>query len=362
MTGSGIPSGDFWRGKTVLVTGHTGFKGAWLSIWLERLGARVIGIALPAATDPSLFGLAGIASLAQSHFCDIRDLASITGVIRDAEPDIVFHLAAQALVRQSYREPVETFATNVLGTVNVLEALRTLDSVRAAVVVTTDKVYRDLGHPSPYRETDALGGYDPYSASKAAAEMVVASYRDSYLEPRGVAVASARSGNVVGGGDWSEDRLIPDLVRAWSRGEPAVIRRPDAIRPWQHVLEPLSGYLTLAERLWDDASLAGAYNFGPQTGEPASVRHVVQLARASYGEGETIWGDGGDGPHEAGSLTLEVTKARSLLSVGSRWSLAQAVERTVRWYRLQSDSRDPRELCSEDIDAYLATEQPATVQ
>lgn len=362
MTSFGIPNGDFWRGKRVLVTGHTGFKGSWLAIWLERLGARVVGIALPAATDPNLFGLAGVASLTTSHFCDTRDLASITEVVRDAKPDIVFHLAAQALVLRSYREPVETFSTNVLGTVNVLEALRTLESVRVVVVVTSDKVYRNLEHPFPYRETDALGGCEPYSASKAAAEMVVASYRDSYLKPQGVAVASARAGNVIGGGDWSENRLIPDVVRAWSRNKPAVIRRPDAIRPWQHVLVPLSGYLALAERLWDDASLAGAYNFGPQTHEAASVRHVVQLARASYGKGEISWGDGGDGPHEAGWLTLEVAKAHSLLKVGARWNLRQAVERTVRWYRLQGENRDPRELCSDDIDAYLATEPPTTVQ
>ena len=271
-------------------------------------------------------------------------------------------MAAQPLVRQSYREPVETFSTNVLGTVNVLEALRALESVRVAVVVTTDKVYHNLEHPLPYRETDALGGHDPYSASKAAAEMVVSSYRDSYLKSQGVAVASARSGNVIGGGDWSENRLIPDVVRAWSRGETAQIRRPDAVRPWQHVLEPLSAYLVLAERLWEEPSRAGAYNFGPQTDEAASVRRVVELARASFGRGEVAWGDGADGPHEAGWLTLDVRKARDLLNVGPRWNLRQSVETTVRWYRLQDENREARELCYADIDAYLATERLATVQ
>jgi CDP-glucose 4,6-dehydratase len=349
------PHADFWRGKRVLVTGHTGFKGAWLTLWLRRLGAQVIGVGLPPVTTPSLFELADIESISHSHFCDIRDLSSITHVIGEAEPDVVFHLAAQALVRHSYREPLVTFGTNIQGTANVLEALRAVDSVRAVVVITTDKVYRHLAEPYPFRETDPLGGHDPYSASKAAAEIVTSSYRDSFLGPRGVAVASARAGNAIGGGDWSDDRLIPDAVRAWGRHESLVIRRPQAVRPWQHVLEPLSGYLKLAERIWHQPSLAGAYNFGPETHDAGTVREVIQFALAAFNnEGGISWGDGSEGPHEAGWLALEVAKARTTLDYRPRWSLRLGVERTMKWYLLQLQGRDSRELCSDDIDAFEA--------
>ena len=297
------------------------------------LGARVFGIGLAPVTTPNLFELADIAGMSESHYCDIRDYTVTARAVSDAQPDVVFHLAAQALVRHGYSDPLGTFGTNVQGTANLLEALRSIDSVRVVVVVTTDKVYRNLEHPYPYREADALGGHDPYSASKAAAEMIVASYRHSYLESRGVAVASARAGNVIGGGDWAEDRLIPDAIRAWSRQEPLVIRRPAAIRPWQHVLESLAGYLALAERLWSDGSLAGAYNFGPETHEAASVGDVVRLALTVFGEGDISWGDGDDGPHEAGWLALEVAKARFALDVRPRWPLEEAVRRTMGWYR-----------------------------
>jgi CDP-glucose 4,6-dehydratase len=356
------PDTDFWHGRRVLVTGQTGFKGAWLAFWLNRLGARVFGIGLAPVTTPNLFELADIAGIAESHYCDIRDYPVTARTVSDARPDVVFHLAAQALVRHGYSDPLGTFGTNVQGTANLLEALRSIDSVRVVVVVTTDKVYRNLEHPYPYREADALGGHDPYSASKAAAEMIVASYRDSYLESRGVAVASARAGNVIGGGDWAEDRLIPDAIRAWSRQEPLVIRRPAAIRPWQHVLESLGGYLALAERLWSDGALAGAYNFGPETHEAASVRDVVRLARTVFGTGDISWGDGDDGPHEAGWLALEVAKARFALDVQPRWPLEEAVRRTMGWYRAHAELRDPRQLCSDDIDAYEATSHaPATL-
>jgi CDP-glucose 4,6-dehydratase len=349
---SSSPAPSFWRGKRVLLTGHTGFKGAWLAIWLRRLGAKVTGISLPPATTPSLFSLAQLETTLSNHFCDIRDAAGLRERVRAAEPEVVFHLAAQALVRPSYLQPVETFATNVMGTVHVLDAVRDVSSVRAAVMVTTDKVYRNLEHPYPYREDDALGGHDPYSASKAASELVVASYRDAYLREKGVAVATARAGNVIGGGDWSADRLLPDAVRAWTRGAPLQIRRPEAVRPWQHVLEPLAGYLVLAEHLWTDPAVAGGWNFGPFTHEAASVRTVVELARSVWGGAEVSYAGGMEGPHEAAWLALETAKARTYLKTAPRWQLAEAVTRTIGWYRQQRDGADARALCEAEIDAY----------
>jgi len=342
----------FWHGKRVLVTGHTGFKGGWLVLWLQRLGAQVCGISLPPATDPNLFELARVAEGIDSHFCDIRDAEGLVALVHANRPEIILHLAAQPLVRASYREPVATFASNIMGTVHVLDALRSLDSVCVAVMVTTDKVYRNLEQSSPYREDDALGGHDPYSASKAASEIVIASYRDAFLKDQGVAVASARAGNVIGGGDWSEDRLIPDAVRAWQAGEILEIRRPHAIRPWQHVLEPLYGYLSLAEKLWHHPKLAGAYNFGPYTHEAATVREVVGLARQTYGKGDVRYGDGSSGPHEAGWLALEIAKARVALGVQPLWGLAESVRRTMNWYRVLESGADARELCLAEIAEY----------
>jgi CDP-glucose 4,6-dehydratase len=338
----------------VLLTGHTGFKGAWLAFWLHRLGAHIVGVSLPASTTPNLFTLAKIDARVDGHFFDIRDASALAGVIRAAKPEIIFHLAAQALVRAGYREPLETFSTNIQGTANVLDALRSPGATRVVVAVTTDKVYRNVEQPHPYRETDALGGHDPYSASKAAAEIVIASYRDSYLAEIGVAVASARAGNVIGGGDWSADRLIPDAVRAWSKDNPILIRRPQSVRPWQHVLEPLAGYLNLAEKLWMQPALAGAYNFGPETSEAATVREVVELAQAAYGKGQVSWGDGDGGPHETGCLTLETVKARNVLNTRTCWSLAKAVERSMNWYRMQIAGKDAGDLCDADIDEYEA--------
>ena len=352
MISSAGPDPDFWRGKRVLLTGHTGFKGGWLTFWLRRLGAEVTGIALLPNTTPSLFALANVAEGIVSHFCDIRDAAALAMIVRAVQPEVLFHLAAQPLVRASYCAPLETFSTNVMGTAHVLDALRGMDSARVAVMVTTDKVYRNLEHAYPYREDDALGGRDPYSASKAASEIVIASYRDAYLQTQGVALASARAGNVIGGGDWSEDRLIPDAVRAWQAGQPLVIRSPEAIRPWQHVLEPLSGYLTLAQKIWQHPELAGAYNFGPHAHEAATVRHVVELARAAYGGGEVRYGDVSASPHEAAWLALENAKARFSLGVNSKWALTGAVRRTMAWYRAQHEGGDARTLCEAEISAY----------
>jgi len=351
-----LPQAAFWQGKRVLLTGHTGFKGGWLALWLQRLGAQVTGIALAPATAPNLFDAARVADGMTSHLCDIRDAQTLAALVQAAAPQIVLHLAAQALVRPSYHDPLGTFATNVMGTAHLLDALRGLDSVRLAVMVTTDKVYRNLEHPYPYREDDALGGHDPYSASKAASELVIASYRDAYLRAQGVAVASARAGNVMGGGDWSQDRLIPDAVRAWQAGQTLSIRSPHAVRPWQHVLEPLAGYLRLAEQLWARPELAGAYNFGPPTQDAATVRNIIELAsspdKASAVSYEV---DSIQKPlHEAGWLALETAKARALLGVTPRWTLPQAVARTMAWYRAQHDGADARALCQADIDAYEA--------
>lgn len=346
------PDYRFWRGKRVLLTGHSGFKGSWLTLWLNRLGAEVSGISLQPETSPNLFALAGVGKVCQSHFCDIRDAEALAELVRQIRPEVVLHLAAQPLVRASYRDPIATFASNVMGTVHVLDALRDLDCVRVVVMVTTDKVYRNNEWPWPYREEDALGGRDPYSASKAASEIAIASYRDAFLSSKGIAVASARAGNVIGGGDWSEDRLIPDAILAWQSGLPLEIRRPQAIRPWQHVLEPLAGYLRLAERLWEQPALAGAYNFGPETSDAATVRDVVEMAGQAYGGGAVHYMDGSAGPHEASWLALEIAKSRYALGIRPHLSLAAAIERTMKWYRAQRDGADARALCEAEIATY----------
>ena len=349
-----LPDPAFWHGKRVLLSGHTGFKGAWLALWLRGLGAQVVGVALPPATQPSLFALAGVAEHLDNRYCDIRDAPALAQCMRQVQPEIVLHLAAQALVRTAYTQPLETFSTNVMGTANLLEAVRNQGSVRVVVVVTTDKVYRNREWPYPYREDDVLGGHDPYSASKAAAELVVASYRDAFLAAGGVAVASARAGNVIGGGDWARDRLLPDAFRAWSAGRVVEIRRPDAIRPWQHVVEPLAAYLLMAEQLWNDPAKAGAYNFGPSTAGAMTVRELVQLAQAAFGQGETSFALQAEGPHEAGSLTLEVAKARDVLGVRPHWTAAQAVQRSMAWYKSFSEGAPARGLCLADIADYEA--------
>lgn len=351
MTGVG-PDAAFWRGKRVLLTGHTGFKGAWLALWLQRLGAQVTGLALAPATEPSLFELASVAQTLDHHVADLRDTTAVARVVQAARPDIVLHLAAQALVREGYREPVATWASNVMGTVHVLDALRRHPGARVAVCVTTDKVYRNHEWHHPYRESDELGGHDPYSASKAACELAIASYRDAFLAQQGLALASARAGNVIGGGDWAADRLLPDAVRAWQRGDTLQIRRPEATRPWQHVLEPLAGYLCLAQALWQDAALAGAWNFGPHAHERATVRQVVDLARGVWGGGAVDYAQQAEGPHEAGWLALDTSKAQAQLALQPRWGLEQSVQRTLRWYRAQHEGANARELCLRDLAAW----------
>ena len=348
-------SHQFWKGKQVLITGHTGFKGAWLAFWLSNMGAVVTGISLPPNTSPNLFTICKIQDITNSYFSDICEASTLSNILNKTQPQIVFHLAAQALVRPSYKDPLGTFATNVMGTANILNALRGLDSVKSVVVVTTDKVYRNLGHLEPYRETDPLGGYDPYSASKAATEIIISSFRDSYLREQGIAVASARAGNVIGGGDWSVDRLIPDAIRAWNADLPLEIRRPDAVRPWQHVLEPLNGYLVLAEKLYKDASFAGSYNFGPQISGVMTVKKVIDLANQAYKSGSVLYGDGTDGPHEAHYLSLDISKASEMLGVFPRWDLTQTIERTMMWYQQQRKGVHATLLCEADIAIFMST-------
>ena len=346
------PAPSFWQGRRVLITGHTGFKGSWLALWLHRLGAEVTGLALPPDTSPNLFELTGLGKSINSNECDIRNSDSVATYIKKADPEIVFHLAAQSLVRFSYRNPLETYATNVQGTANVLDALCDLQHLRVAVLITTDKVYLNLEQSYPYRESDHLGGHDPYSASKAASELVIASYRDAYLAEHGVAVASARAGNVIGGGDWAEDRLLPDAVRAWGSGQVLNIRRPQAIRPWQHVLEPLAAYLLMAEKLYEEPALAGAYNIGPRTNEAATVVDVITQARQVFGQGEFECSNSAEGPHEAGWLALEIAKARTAFGIEPRWGLDQSVKRTMGWYQRQLAGESALALCLTDIDAF----------
>jgi CDP-glucose 4,6-dehydratase len=348
------PNVSFWKGRRVLLTGHTGFKGSWLAWWLVQMGARVHGLALAPATEPSLFTLLGLEhALAGHHLADVRDRAAVARTVSECNPEVVLHLAAQALVRPGYEDPLGTFSTNVMGTATLLDALRQAPALKVAVVVTTDKVYRNHDWAYPYRETDELGGHDPYSASKAASELVVDCWRSSWLAGQGVALASARAGNVIGGGDWSRDRLLPDAVRAWQAGQALQVRRPAATRPWQHVLEPLSGYLRLAEVLWTQPQRAGAYNFGPATQDAANVRSVIEQARQAWGGGDVHWGEGTDGPHEANWLALEVAKAREMLDVQPRWSLQQAVQRTFRWYKGLAEGASAKALCEADLQAFL---------
>jgi CDP-glucose 4,6-dehydratase len=344
----------FWRQKRVLVTGHTGFKGVWLTLYLKRLGATVTGLSLPPHTEPSLFRLLNGETLCENHFCDVRNSQEVLAVVRSSRPELIFHLAAQPLVRASYADPIGTYATNVMGTAHLLDAIRQVNSVRSAVFITTDKVYAQNELLQPFRETDVLGGHDPYSSSKAASELLIDSYRKSFLTDQGVAVASARAGNVIGGGDWSLDRLIPDAIRAWQANLALEIRRPDAIRPWQHVLDPISGYLNLAQKLWGNHALSGAYNFGPRSSEASSVRQVIESAKAFYGHGSIAFANDLVGPHESFYLTLEVTKAKQQLGVNPRWSLEETIRRTIQWYSKQYAGEDAYQLCLSDLEAFEA--------
>lgn len=353
-----LPFADAFAGRSVFVTGHTGFKGSWLALWLHELGAKVTGYALAPPSQPSNFVAARVAELLASHHeADLRDRVALTAALREAKPDVVLHLAARTIVRESYLDPEGTFSVNVQGTALLLGVVRELGRPCAVVVVSSDKCYENDESGRRFREDDRLGGWDPYSASKAAVELVVASYRRSFFAPSpdGVAVASARAGNVIGGGDWTADGIIADTVRALQEDKPVALRNPRAIRPWQHVLEPLSGYLTLAAALSGSAAarFCDAWNFGPRADDEATVQQLVEQFLGVWGGG--TWKDRGDpgDPHEAGVLRLATDKAEAELGWRSRWSVAEGVERTARWYRRFSlDPAAARAACLEDIAAY----------
>jgi len=354
---------NFWNGKSVFVTGHTGFKGSWLCLWLSSLGADVTGYALNPPTTPSLFELCGVAGMVRSVIADIRDRDRLREALLEANPEIVFHMAAQPIVRTSYAFPVDTFETNVMGTVHLLEAVRQAASgggrIKAVVNVTTDKCYENREWPWGYRESDRLGGYDPYSGSKACAELATAAYRSSYFHPRdyerhGVAVATARAGNVIGGGDWAADRLVPDCVRALLDGKPVRVRNRRAIRPWQHVLEPLSGYMTLARKLAEEGpSYAEGWNFGPDDRDARPVEWIVRQLCRKWGEGASYeFVTMNDQPHEAHGLKLDCSKAKQRLGWHPRWSLDQALDKVVEWTRAYRDNENMAAVCLRQLDEY----------
>jgi CDP-glucose 4,6-dehydratase len=348
-----------WSGRKVFLTGHTGFKGSWLCHWLEMLGCEIHGFALDPPTEPNLFSASNVAKLLASDTrADLRDAEAVSAAMRAAEPELVFHLAAQPLVREGYRDPLGTFAANVMGTAHILDAARTVASIRAVVVVTTDKVYENREWHRPYTEAHPLGGYDPYSASKAAAEIVSASFRSSYFQPPAARIATARAGNVIGGGDWAKDRLIPDCLAAFAEGRPVTLRYPHAVRPWQHVLEPLAGYIMLGDRLFDETAKGfdRAWNFGPNSDDDAEVGQVAQLAAELWGEGARVNLGTSEGaqPHEAGLLKLDSTLAQTQLGWVPRWSLRVALEQTIAWQKAWSAGDDMRSVTRRQIDHYLA--------
>ncbi|MFZ5951014.1 MAG: CDP-glucose 4,6-dehydratase [Candidatus Rifleibacteriota bacterium] len=345
---------NFWHNRRVLVTGVTGFKGAWLSLLLQTLGAKVTGIADRVPTEPSLFELASIKDLIEFHQADVRDLAAMRKIVADFRPEIVLHLAAQALVRPSYTDPVTTFSTNIMGTVNLLEAVRLDGQVKAVVNVTTDKCYENHEWAWGYREIDRLGGHDPYSNSKACSELVTASYRQSFFsEPTKTAIATARAGNVIGGGDWAAERLIPDIFRAWLANEPAIIRNPASIRPWQHVLEALHGYLLLAEKLLESPSeFAQAWNFGPGESDARNVGWIAQHLQQRLPDLKLQIGSVA-GPHEAAYLRLDCAKARNLLNWHPTLSLEQALDLIIEWYQACRQKHNLRLATQKQINDFL---------
>lgn len=343
---------EIWKGTRVLITGHTGFKGSWLTYWLSSAGANVFGMSLP-ESEESLFASAHLGELVETVYGDIRDYHQVRNAFDGAKPDVVLHLAAQALVRPSYADPIGTYATNVMGTLHVLEAAKH-SGCRAAVVVTSDKCYENKEWEYGYREIDEMGGYDPYSSSKGCAELLTRSWRRSFVGDNSCVVASARAGNVIGGGDFATDRLVPDLMRGFATRRPVLIRRPRSVRPWQHVLEPLAGYVELAERMLEgDYSVADAWNFGPDDSDTREVGWVATAAAEMWGDGATWKSDSSDHPHEANLLRLDCGKARAHLLWRPRWEVREALRQTVRWYRAYySRSADVRELLAETIEEY----------
>ncbi|MEQ1814743.1 MAG: CDP-glucose 4,6-dehydratase [Candidatus Nitrotoga sp.] len=357
MEGLGVNPG-FWHGKRVFLTGHTGFKGGWLSLWLQSMGAEVHGYALNPPTAINLFTVAEVGKgMASSNIADIRDADKLREAMQTARPEIIFHLAAQPLVRYSYAQPVETYAVNVMGTVHLLEAVRVTPGVKAVVNVTTDKCYENREWVWGYRENEAMGGFDPYSSSKGCAELVTSAYRQSFLEPAGIALASARAGNVIGGGDWAADRLIPDFLRAMDASETLKIRSPQSTRPWQHVLEPLSGYLVLAEKLYAGGSdFAGAWNFGPDDEDARSVQWIIE--RLAEVRKDVNWQyDEMSQPHEANYLKLDSSKARSQLNWQPRWRLQAALQKTLEWHEAWHKAANMHSITLTQITNYQSLRQ-----
>jgi CDP-glucose 4,6-dehydratase len=348
-----VSSASFWQGKSVFLTGHTGFKGGWLALWLTHMGAKVYGYALNPPTENNFFSTTGLISRLAGHtIADIRDAIALVSAIQAAQPDVVLHLAAQPLVRYSYIDPVETYAVNVMGTVNLLEAVRKTASVKAVVNVTTDKCYENREWVWPYRENEAMGGFDPYSSSKACSELVTAAYRRSFFASNKVSLASARAGNVIGGGDWAADRLIPDFLRALDVGQPLVIRSPLATRPWQHVLEPLSGYLALAQKLYEEgSSFADAWNFGPEETDAKTVQWIVEKL-CSQNPHASWQCDASLQPHEANMLKLDSSKAKALLAWRPRWNLQTALQMTLAWHLAWKEDSHMAGISIEQIQQY----------
>lgn len=349
----------FWAGKRVFLTGHTGFKGSWTALWLQRMGAQVTGFALAPPTSPALFEVARVSEGMTSLLGDIRDRATLECALVDADPEIVIHMAAQPLVRASYDDPVGTYATNVMGTVHLLEAVRKAPSARACLVVTTDKCYENREWVWGYREDEAMGGHDPYSNSKGCAELVTSAYRRSFFgegpNTRRAAIASGRAGNVIGGGDWAADRLVPDILRSVAAGESATIRNPLATRPWQHVLEPVGGYLVLAQALWaDPVGAAQAWNFGPRDEDARPVQWIVERLCETWGDGAAWTHDASVQPHEARYLKLDISKARAGLYWQPRWSLSQALDRIVAWQRAWLSGADMHDHCTAELECFSA--------
>ena len=349
----------FWRGKTVLITGHTGFKGGWLSLWLQSLDANVVGYSLSPPTDPSLFELAHVGDGMTSIAGDVRELEHLQSIITQHRPEIIIHMAAQSLVRHSYANPVETYATNVMGTVNLLEAIRQVGGVKAVINVTSDKCYENREWVWGYRENEPMGGYDPYSNSKGCAELATSAFRNSFFsavdfQRHGVGLASVRAGNVIGGGDWAPDRLLPDIMHAIAAGQPVVIRSPQAIRPWQHVLEPLSGYLQLAQKLYEEGPVwAEAWNFGPNDEDAKPVQWLVEHLIKKWGDGASWNRDTNPQPHEAHYLKLDCSKAKMRLKWVPRWSLDTALDAIVEWQRAYLQQADMRLLTLQQIKTYM---------
>lgn len=344
---------EFWNNRKVLMTGHTGFKGGWLSLWLQSMGAELRGIALEPPTTPALFNVAQIAKRMDSHIADIRDAGAISRLVKEFQPEIIIHMAAQPLVRLSYQQPIDTYATNVMGTVHVLEAARHSGSVRAIVNVTTDKCYDNREWLWGYRENEAMGGHDPYSSSKGCAELVSNAYRKSFLNDAGIAMATARAGNVIGGGDWASDRLVPDTLFALEKHQPVQIRNPHATRPWQHVLEPLSGYLLLAERLHEQGqAFAEAWNFGPRDEDAQPVEWIVEQLCQLWGNQASWQLQSGEHPHEANYLKLDISKVKQRLNWAPRWTLKQALEHITHWHQSWLQEQDMHALCLQQINQY----------